>query len=111
MSTITRSFPGGGAVLPTGWSAFGKRIPAAAGRLAVAWTNYRGLTALARMDDRGLADIGLSRSDVSDALSQRWWDDPTRALNERRGVRRTRTPPVEAGFRQPPTDRPSRYSV
>ncbi len=35
---------------------------------------------VARMDDRMLADIGLSRSDVRDAYAQPLWRDPTDVL-------------------------------
>ena len=87
MGTITKSFQSEESV-STGAVAVAKRVAAIAGRLAVAWSNYRGLAMLARMDDHALADIGLSRTDVKDALSRPWWEDPTEQLNQRRATRR-----------------------
>jgi len=54
--------------------------------------NRRDATTLAGLDDRMLADIGLSRGDVRDAFSEPVWSDPTVILvsrvQERRGSRR-----------------------
>jgi uncharacterized protein YjiS (DUF1127 family) len=54
--------------------------------------NRRDAMTLAGLDDRMLADIGLSRGDVRDAFSESVWSDPTAILvsrvNERRGSRR-----------------------
>ena len=44
--------------------------------------------ALAAMDGRMLADIGISRADVRDAFSEPFWDDPTALLRERALERR-----------------------
>ena len=38
---------------------------------------------LARVDDRMLADIGLTRCDVRDAFSEPIWRDPTNLLRAR----------------------------
>jgi uncharacterized protein YjiS (DUF1127 family) len=99
-------------------------------RLHARWTrgvagmkHRKGLAALANFDDRALADIGLTRSDLYDALAQRVWDDPTSMLECRRTARRdlTRGAPKEASSRHvpemlgvaaltpPPTSRPARY--
>jgi uncharacterized protein YjiS (DUF1127 family) len=91
------------------------------------WRHRKGLSMLARLDDRGLADIGLTRSDIYDALAQRIWDDPTTMLERRRTARRdsrsqtpgSGVPKIRqarqmlgiAGLKQPPTDRPARYFV
>jgi uncharacterized protein YjiS (DUF1127 family) len=57
-----------------------------------AWRNRRAAWRLARLDDRLLADIGLTRGDVERALSLPFWEDPTRQLHriswERRWARR-----------------------
>jgi hypothetical protein len=74
--------------------------------------------ALAGLDRRMLADIGLNRADVSDAFSEPFWEDPTALLRERAIERRLNRPPVrpliggvENGFHRPPTDRPARHAI
>src|SRR5262245_21232425 len=88
----------------------------------------KGLAMLAKFDDHALADIGLTRADLYDALAQRLWDDPTAMLERRRSARRDSRGPVigcvahkpspaprqmlgVAGLRHPPVDRPARYFV
>jgi uncharacterized protein YjiS (DUF1127 family) len=74
---------------------------------------------LAGLDRRVLADIGLTRSDVADAFSEPFWQDPTALLAERAierrlnrpTVRKTRAIPVENGFRRPAMNRPARHTV
>src|SRR6476646_2688391 len=56
--------------------------------LLAGWQHRRGLATLATFDDRALADIGLTRSDLYDALAQRIWNDPTSMLERRRAARR-----------------------
>lgn len=56
----------------------------------------KGLAMLANFDDRALADIGLTRSDLYDALAHRIWDDPTTMLECRRTARRDEARPVVA---------------
>lgn len=56
--------------------------------LLAGWKHRRGLATLATFDDRALADIGLTRSDLYDALAQRIWNDPTSMLERRRAARR-----------------------
>jgi uncharacterized protein YjiS (DUF1127 family) len=53
----------------------------------------REATALAGLDRRMLADIGLSRSNVVDAFSAPFWGDPTALLCERAGERGRKLPP------------------
>ncbi|MBV8513125.1 MAG: DUF1127 domain-containing protein [Xanthobacteraceae bacterium] len=57
-------------------------------RLLAGWKHRKGLATLATFDDRALADIGLTRSDLYDALAQRIWNDPTSMLERRRAARR-----------------------
>jgi hypothetical protein len=48
----------------------------------------RALARLADRDDRMLADIGLTRSDLRDAGSAPLWQNPTRTLEQRVSRRR-----------------------
>jgi uncharacterized protein YjiS (DUF1127 family) len=57
-------------------------------RLLAGWKHRKGLATLATFDDRALADIGLTRSDLYDALAQRIWNDPKSMLERRRAARR-----------------------
>ncbi len=74
---------------------------------------------LAGLDQRMLADIGITGADVRDAFSAPFWDDPTELLSERSRERRRyrapwsarQLPPVENGFHRPPTARPARQTV
>src|SRR5262249_17725300 len=91
------------------------------------WKHRKGLALLAKFDDRALADIGLTRSDLYDALGQRIWDDPTTMLERRRTARResreqfaghvgqkcrqSRQMLGVPGLKPPPIDRPARYLV
>jgi uncharacterized protein YjiS (DUF1127 family) len=94
-------------------------------RTARAYQHRAQATVLARLDDRMLADIGLSRSDVRDAFAEPLWQDPTALLRaralERRlsrnrvslGLQRLPAPPLAPadGFHRPATDRPARFVV
>ena len=53
-----------------------------------AYRNRLDATALAGADDRALADIGLTRSDLRDAFAEPLWRDPTSLLRGRVGERR-----------------------
>jgi uncharacterized protein YjiS (DUF1127 family) len=53
----------------------------------------REAAALAGLDRRMLADIGLNRSDLRDAFSEPFWEDPTALLCERASERRRNRPP------------------
>lgn len=48
----------------------------------------RDALALAALDRRMLADMGLTRADVRDAFSEPFWEDPTALLRERALERR-----------------------
>ena len=50
--------------------------------------NRRDAVTLASLDDRMLADIGLTRGDVRDAVSEPVWRDPTAILVSRAQERR-----------------------
>jgi uncharacterized protein YjiS (DUF1127 family) len=87
--------------------------------LARARRHRREATALAGLDRRMLADIGISRADLRDAFSEPFWEDPTALLRERAIERRMSrgaarglpTPSVEKAFRRPPTNRPARQCI
>jgi uncharacterized protein YjiS (DUF1127 family) len=86
--------------------------------LARARRHRREAAALAGLDRRMLADIGINRADLNDAFSEPFWHDPTALLNERVSERRQyrttlRAPQerVETGFRRPATNRMPRYTV
>lgn len=78
---------------------------------------------LARADEHVLADLGLSRGDVSDAFSGPPWEDPTVLLRARALERRLARHRVSLGFpppapssqqdavRRPPADRPVRMTL
>ncbi len=73
-------------------AAVGTTVGRVASWLTDAWRHRRDATTLAGFDDRMLADIGLTRCDLNDALSEPLWRDPTivlaRRYRERRKVRR-----------------------
>jgi uncharacterized protein YjiS (DUF1127 family) len=90
-----------------------------------AYRNRNHAAALAGFDDRMLADIGLTRSDVRDAFAEPLWQDPTELLRTRALERRrarygflarscesvTAPPLVPADYVRPRTDRPARFTV
>src|SRR5215831_13338043 len=83
--------------------------------------------ALAEGDDHMLADLGLTRADLNDALCEPLWRDPTRVLARRHGERRRLrrgavaalaerhpAPSIVPGtdtFRFPPGDPPARLTI
>ena len=78
----------------------------------------RDAVVLSGLDRNMLADIGLTRADLNDALSGAFWEDPTALLRERAierrlyRVRPAQPPPdVENGFHRPPTGRPARQAI
>jgi len=88
-------------------------------QLSRARRHRREASMLAGLDRRMLADVGITRSDVRDAFSEPFWEDPTALLRERALERRwnralmradieARTEP---GFRRPRTDRPARHAM
>ncbi len=88
-------------------------------RLAQTQRHRREARALANLDRRMLADIGITRADLRDAFSAPFWEDPTALLRERAIERRLnraaapgqRTPSVPNGFHRPPTNRPARQTI
>lgn len=76
LTTATRSSPSG---LPSVMSV----IVSALQRLSRALKHRRDARLLAGMDDRMLADIGLTRSDLRDAYAEPLWRDPTDMLADR----------------------------
>ena len=51
-----------------------------------AMKHRRDIAALADQDDYLLADIGLTRDDVRNAVAQPFWRDPTETLRRRAGL-------------------------
>jgi uncharacterized protein YjiS (DUF1127 family) len=56
-------------------------------RLVLAIKHRRELAHLSDLDDRMLADIGLTRTDLRDAYAEPLWQDPTSMLARRAGGR------------------------
>ena len=56
--------------------------------VAEAWRHRHDAAALAAFDDRMLADLGLTRADLNDALAEPPWRDPTSVLAHRQIERR-----------------------
>lgn len=79
----------------------------------------REAAALAGLDRRMLADIGISRSDVDDAFSGPFWEDPTILLHARACERRTScgaarrapTPSEQTAFGRTLVNRLPRYTI
>jgi uncharacterized protein YjiS (DUF1127 family) len=69
---------------PLGQTAAGLRQRAVQeiGRILQVVANRRAVRRMTMLDDRLLADIGLSRTDVASALAQPVWVDPSRNLAE-----------------------------
>ena len=106
--------------------ALGRTLARRLSQMARTVKNRHEAGTLARLDDRMLADIGLTRSDLRDAYSQPLWQDPSdvlaRRAAERRGSRRQMAFERSAGCSvspshaaapkapcYPPADRPARY--
>lgn len=93
--------------------------------MARARRHRREAVMLAGLDRRMLADIGITRSDVRDAFSEPFWEDPTALLRERALERRWNralmrdefaraTEPAKAdepGFTRPAIGRPAREAL
>ena len=95
-------------------------------RVTNAIRNRNEAAMLGSFDDRMLADIGLTRSDVRDAYSEPLWRDPTTILASRVHERRLNrphgnlgeieqliSPPLapQSGYKPLRTDRPARYLI
>jgi len=87
--------------------------------------NRRDANVLAGLDQHMLRDIGISRSDLNDAISSPFWEDPTELLCNRleeRRANRARNIAVltwrgrelnraQGGYTRPRTDRPARQAM
>lgn len=73
-------------------------------RLDRALRNRQAMRVLARMDDRMLADIGITRADLRDAYAQSLWRDPAHLLRARAIERRLARFGISHGFetKRPP---------
>jgi uncharacterized protein YjiS (DUF1127 family) len=97
-------------------------------RLAAAWRHRNDMAVLASLDERALADMGLTRADIRDAIAQPLWRDPTAVLAQRRRegstrdyraiftqlVREQNSHPLAPGaeaLNYPPTNRPARLTL
>src|ERR1041385_7026102 len=69
--------------------------------------NRRDAVTLASLDDRMLADIGLTRGDVRDAASEPVWRDPTAILVSRSQERRVNRRRLTKGLAEKPFEAPS----
>ena len=69
--------------------------------------NRRDATMLAGLDDRMLADIGLTRGDLRDAYSEPVWSDPTAVLVNRAHERRVNRRRASIGLAEKVFDSPS----
>jgi len=69
--------------------------------------NRRDATILAGMDERMLADIGLTRGDVRDAISEPVWRDPSAILVSRAHERRINRRHAKIGLVEKSFEAPS----
>ena len=75
-----------------------RSVATGAARALSAWRYRRDAMRLAAADDRMLADLGLARGDLDDALSGPPWEDPTVLLRTRALERRLGRHRVAHGF-------------
>src|SRR5690242_7176708 len=73
----------------------------AADAMVRAWRNRRDAAVLATLDERTLADIGLTRGDVRDAFAAPLWEDPTNLLRARALERRLSRHGISLGLEAP----------
>lgn len=67
-----------------------------------AWLHRREVLRLSELDDRGLKDIGLIRSDIDGALATSWLEDPSSVLQARSAQQQSAAASRrEAGVRRP----------
>jgi uncharacterized protein YjiS (DUF1127 family) len=76
-------------------------------QLALLVKNRRDATMLSGLDDRMLADIGLTRGDLRDAYSEPVWSDPTAILVSRAHERRVNRRRSSIGLAEKVFDSPS----
>jgi uncharacterized protein YjiS (DUF1127 family) len=106
MSIITSTAtPAGGPIARALLAAAGV-IWARLKQVAQAYSNRRDAAVLAGFDDRMLADIGLTRSDVRDAFAEPLWNDPTNLLRARVLERRLNQYRIGFGFKEPSVSSP-----
>ena len=79
-------------------------------RLIERLKNRRETMRLASLDDRMLADIGISRGDLRDAFAELPWRDPSTVL-ERRAAERRSCRPIDRGEQRTATADGSRGSA
>lgn len=91
MSTIAKSSfhhqPFGVARLAQGLANFTTAAARRARRAVAAWKSRTDVARLARLDERMLADMGLTGADIRDAIARPRWTDATAMLAERRRER------------------------
>jgi uncharacterized protein YjiS (DUF1127 family) len=121
MRTFTPVLPLGATIPARAFGSFAAAAVRAVKAFVRARRNRRDALALAGLDRSMLKDIGISRSDLNDAFSSPFWEDPTAILKERaierrlgrtlkhREVKHERAP--EPGFTRPAMDRPARQTV
>jgi uncharacterized protein YjiS (DUF1127 family) len=78
--------------------ALGRALAGGAMRIGRTIMHRRAAAALAKLDDRMLADIGLSRADLRDAYAESIWNDPTMLLRARAHERRSARRGISYGF-------------
>ena len=109
--------PLAGAILARGLAVLSAQLARWTARFKQGLRNRRDARMLAGFDQATLADIGLRRSDINDALSVPFWKDPTPLLRERATERRlyrhveppvVRRREVEDCFQRPEIDRAMR---
>lgn len=99
--TITEIFQPAAQPLARTIAGFARIVVARARELVSAHRNRNEAAALAAFDDRMLADIGLTRSDLRDAMSAPLWQDPTNLLRVRALERRLNRHRLSFGLREP----------
>ncbi|HZP75341.1 MAG TPA: DUF1127 domain-containing protein [Pseudolabrys sp.] len=90
-------------------------------RFTRGFRHRRAAASLAGLDERMLADIGLTQSDLRDAVSEPLWRDPTALLRARALERRLSrhgisfgladAPPLAPALRSARADLPTRYTA
>src|SRR5471030_3140540 len=88
MSTNTPVLPISGGALTRAFASLLALVTHWLKNLARAQRNRRVASQLAGLDRHMLADIGITRTDVRDAFSEPFWEEPTALLHERAIERR-----------------------
>ena len=99
MRTYAPVIPLGAAIPARAFGSFAAAAARAVKAFIRARRNRREAIALAGLDRSMLKDIGLTRSDLNDAFSSSFWEDPTlvlreRAIERRLGVVLARSPSI-----------------